>query len=191
MPRSRPFIDPMVWTWRVLEWLDGCQAAEPHITRLPSNRSATARLRYDMDSYISQALNGSTAHANAVVWYYYRSVVDGLSLDPRVLRFLEIAWTRHAKGRNPKIERSLFLIRPRRGNPGGVSSKRRMTPEGKIEAAQMVSRLRANGISEKVAAMEIAELFGVSLRTIRHCVSVLNPDWYQEVTDGSVDTMNE
>lgn len=160
----------------VLEWMESRQsAARPSSTPF-SNRSASARLRHDLDEYIAHALEGSVRHATAIVGYFYQSAIEGKPLDHRLLRFLNAAWLRYCADKRTSIERSLFLVRPKRGNPGGVSAKRRLTPTDKVEAAQMVRELRQSGASEKAAVLTAADVFCVSPRTIRACMSFCKPE---------------
>ena len=159
--RKRKPLTVKRWHEIVLRWLaKRARAKKPQPPK---------RFSHELDSYIHHAKKGSTRHALGIVAYFYWADQERTEIDPRVLNFLKAARRRYLRDPRQNIAKALWLVRPRRGNPGGVSAKRRLTPEGHIEAALMVREKRLQG-SEKRAIADVAAFFNVSPRTVRNAV---------------------
>lgn len=124
------------------------------------------RFPHDLGTAIRLAQQGSIQHASAVAADWYVSVRDGAMIDPRVAAFIRAANVRYRADPRRDIAKALLLVRPKAGNPGGVSKKRRLTPGGVTEVGLMLIELR-KGMPEKKAVLTVKEIFGVSERTIR------------------------
>jgi hypothetical protein len=136
----------------------------PKLKRQPNELSP--RFLRDLPIYLKQAEH-SVQHAGAVVAHFYVASKEGKRVDPRVIDYIDSARERYCRDPIRNIAKALGLVRRNRGNPGGVSAKRRMTPDAFVEAREMVQQRRGAGFSEKRAVLDIAELFRVSERTIR------------------------
>lgn len=127
-----------------------------------------SRFLYELDVYIGGAKNGLTTSAEAIVVYFYWHSKAGKTLDDRVLKYLEAARRRYCKDPKRKIDKALWLVKSRRGNPGVVvPKKRRLTPSAHIEAGMMVLNRQKDGTSYDKAIRDVATELRVSINTIK------------------------
>jgi len=173
--RSTARRDPSLWHCVVLRWLDrksnraGLKPAPPvppSSRLLLTLRTKAGEVNF-LDDCIERANRGSVENAREVVGLFRYSVRMNRGVDPRIEIFLEQARQRYSKDPKRNIAKALLLVRTVRGNPGGVSQKRRMTSEAHIEAGQMVLELLDDGMSEKFAVLTVKGIFEASERTIR------------------------
>lgn len=114
----------------------------------------------------------ATESARRVLVYFYCATRLEHPLSNTVGEFIRQAGERYINDPRKNIRKALLLERSKRGNPGPVvSKKRRLTPEGRVEAVEMFFELRNSGSLEKQAALDVANYWGVSPRTIRSAVA--------------------
>ena len=124
------------------------------------------RFLWELPIYLELA-ERSVRHANAIVAHFYTATKKRKRIDPRVVEYIDKARDRYCRDPRRNIAKALGLVRSGRGNPGRVPSKRRLTPEGFIEAGQMVMEEIKKGKPENYAVDVVAEQLQVSPRTVR------------------------
>lgn len=187
MSRIGPCQDPKRWHGAVIDWVDrrvaklnaerlrnpNPQRQIPEFVKSPAPRK---RFLLYLDAHIRYARNGKVESAQALVSYFYCTSKAGDVLDPRVMRFLSGAFRRYRNDPDHRIDKALYLVRPKEGNPGGVSKKRRMTPDGKKEAALEALNLIGSGEKDLVAVLTVAKRWECSERTIRAAIKAARED---------------
>src|SRR5688572_1875258 len=131
MGRPSAANDAALWLESVRDWCEGKWG----VPRARAKSGLKSRFLFELDIYIELAKRGSTAHAKAIIVYFYFTSRSGKTVDSRVLQFLEEARQRYAADPKRRIQNALLLSRARRGNPGGAHGRHELTPEARIEAA--------------------------------------------------------
>ncbi len=194
MSRISVCTDPSRWHGAVINWLDRRlerveKTRKKYLQRTegepPSGptRELTRQLLRDLDVYLGLAKMPTqhtgdfettpipdavrVQYAGWIVAYFYAAKKNRQPVDSRVVEYIDSARDRYCRDRKRNIAKALGLVRLRRGNPGGVSPKRRLTPDGFVEAGQMVLEKMHKGKSENFAVDAIANLLNVSPRTVR------------------------
>ena len=128
------------------------------------------RFIYEMPIYIKLARR-SIQHAWAIVAHFYWAKARS-DVHPLALAYVNGALRRYCRSQRRDIGKALGLVRSRRGNPGRVpSKKRRLTPDGFIEAGQAVLSLINRGKAEHEAVDFVSSNWQVTDRTVRKALA--------------------
>jgi len=169
MTRRSAAKDASIWGDTVLKWCGSKRASisRGFLMNLDAHIDITNSLLTDEPEI------GATNSARGIIAYFCVTSRAGHAVDHRVLQFLEEARQRYSKDPRRDIAKALLLVRlGKRGNPGGASGSKKLTPEARTEAAEMVlEKMSKNGLREKRAIGDVADEFGVSTLTIRKAVA--------------------
>jgi hypothetical protein len=176
MSRTSPLPDPIRWHDVVMDWLEERGKSRRRTAGVPA--VLHERFYSEIANCIRLAKSGSVQHATAIAAHFYWATKKQYHAHPLVVEYIDKAREkfnkdpRRSKDQSRRIARALGLVRDRRGNPGRVpTKKRRLTPEGFIDAGQVAANLIDSGKPEKDAVEAVANLLVISERTVRQALA--------------------
>lgn len=129
---------------------------------------------------LNQPIESVNAAAR-VVLHYIEAFESGDEINPLVLLYILQALRRAVAATDGNLGKELGIRRPKAGNPGGLSRKRRLTPAEKeeipIEFERRVKqvgphrRVRGEGSSRDRVLRDLKAEYGVSVRTLESCLA--------------------